>query len=310
MIAEHTAFFASPAKKCDDVYAVERRLTIKAPYLFFSLFFVLASLAVPTLLMTDRDTLLFGILLLLFLLPLNYLLYKDLKGKFKLHHGGLYFNVTSQGIFYTRYNALSDGVSHYQLLWSEVASLLEDGTKAKIDFYYSSDRSKTRHLIIYTSNPIGETKENRIPVHEIKKFKHHWDITQAILMQIASLQRPDLVISEELYYYFNVNPATFQFQKKNLRRNLANFAGASTAIAISLGVIHGLYLFLTKIEMNFFWFTMSILFFLTVLILIIAFAVAIIDRIPFFRNSFPAYTLVAYRAEQERPSVAIKVSKP
>ncbi|WP_233169703.1 hypothetical protein, partial [Serratia sp. ASV30] len=109
-------------------------------------------------------------------------------------------------------------------------------------------KNNTKNLVIYTVNQSGETKENLVPVHEIKKFKHHWDITRAILMQIASLQRPELVISEEVFYDFNVNPSTFQFQKKSLRRRLANFVGITTSLILICGALYGASLSLIHIS--------------------------------------------------------------
>ncbi|MBP1016461.1 hypothetical protein J8628_06000 [Serratia fonticola] len=313
MITEHTAFFASPSKRCDDVSAIERRIATKTLYLLLSPVFTLvfiASLATPTLFFIEGDTFLLGVLFLLILLPLNYLFFKRISDNLKLKHGEVYFNVTSQGVFYTRYNDLSGGVSHYQLLWPEVTGSLEDGTKATIGFRNTGYKNNTKNLIIYTQTQSGETKENLIPVHEIKKFKHHWEITRAILMQIASLQRPELVISEEVFYDFNVNPSTFEFQKKSRRRRLANFVGITISLILIFGALYSASIGLTTIEVSGFWFVLSLVVFFLAMILIIAFTVVIFERIPFFRNSFPAYTLVSYRAEQERPSVAIKVSTP
>lgn len=298
MITEHTAFFTRPSRQCDDVYAVDRKMAMKKLYLLSAPVFILmfiASLALPALFMLEDGTFLLGMLFLLILLPLNYCLYKRCRDNLKLKHGEVYFNVTAEGIFYSRYNDLSGGVSHHQVLWKEVTGSTENGTRAAINFRNNGYKNNTKNLVIYTVNQAGETKENLIPVHEIKKFKQHWDITRAILIHIASLPLPDLVIYEEVYYYFNITPQSFEFHKKSLRRRLTNVVGATTILILIGGVTYGASIGLTTIKMSGFMFAMCMVALMLAILLIIAFTLMMFSRIPFFRKSFPEYTLVAYR---------------
>lgn len=297
MITEHTAFFTRPSRQCDDVYAVDRKMAMKKLYLLSAAVFILmfiASLTLPALFMLEDGTFLLGILFLLILLPLNYCLYKRCRDNLKLKHGEVYFNVTAEGIFYTRYNDLSGGVSHHQVLWAELIGSPENN-KMAINFINNGYKNNTKNLAIYTVDQTGETKENLIPLHEIKKFKQHWNITRAILMQVASLQRPELKIFEEVYYCFDINPETFTFQKKSLRRRLANFVGITTALILICWTIYGASIGFTTIQMSGFWFAMAMVALMLIILLIVAASVVIFSRIPFFRNSFPTYTLVAYR---------------
>ncbi|WP_025123570.1 MULTISPECIES: hypothetical protein [unclassified Serratia (in: enterobacteria)] len=298
MSTEQTIFFARPSSKGEDVHAVKLKMPTKTLYLLLApvfLLIIVASLALPTLFMIAGDTFLLGVLFLLILLPLDYFLYKRCRDNLKLKQGEVYFNVTTEGIFYTRYNDLSGGVSHYQVLWAELIGSPENGAKTAIGFVNNGYKNNTKNLVIYTVNQTGDTKQNLIPLHEIKKFKQHWDITRAILMQVASLQRPELKIFEEVYYCFNINPETFTFQKKSLRRRLANFVGVTTALILICWTIYGASIGFTTIEMSGFWFAMAMVALMLVILLIIAGAVVIFSRIPFFRNSFPTYTLVAYK---------------
>lgn len=287
-------YYNKPLPENSDFSTSDVKANVKLRSLLL-LFFVVPVWVMVLLMLVDGDTFFWGCLFLIVAILLTYVLIKKTRNDIKLKKGELYFKVSHIGIEYTAMNEMSGGVIQYCLLWSDIVTSPRRGYNSDVHFLNNGYKNNTKNIVIYASRQSGVVKEILIPIHNIKIFRNYWEIYRSILINIALLQYPILTIDEEVFYYFNVNPETFRFRKKCIRRRFSDvfIIGGSliTGILLVVGGVHldGVlnvdfkYLIIPSIIGG-----ITVSFFM---------AISLAQYVSFFRNSYPKFTQIAYRED-------------
>lgn len=224
---------------------------------------------------------------------LTYFVAAKFKKDFRVKKEELYFKVSHDSIEYTTINEMSGGIILRQILWDDVIKNPEHDLEADIYFYNNGYKNNTKNIVFYVSSQAGAFERVLIPVHIIKKLKDSWKIIRAILITASSLEHKDLIISEEVFYYFNINPETFKFRKKSMRRRLSDvfIVGASLVMGIFFAfLLVGLG---GKLNIDLKYLIIPILIFSIAVFMIVIFILT--SYVSFFINSYPEFVFVGYK---------------
>lgn len=258
------------------------------------IFFAFGAIALPALFVLESQ-LFICLLFLGILLYLNFLLHKKYWKDLKLKKEDVYYTINSTGMYFTQYNDISGGVSGRQVLWNDIVLASKNNANIVISFYNNGYKNNTKNLSIEIVNK-KRSERTLIPVGEITKFKRGWDVSNSILMNLASLKIPNLVISEEVFYFFNVDPQTFDLKAKSKRRMLAT---GMQAAFILLAVVGGIFLgghLSQELNVDLRGNIILLVFLLvTLIILVIVFVLMLSPKIKFIKESFPDYDFVSYK---------------
>lgn len=291
---DNIIYYNKPLLEYSDINTSDVKVNIKLRSLLL-LFFVVPIWVMVVLMLVGGKTFFWGCLFLIVAILLTYILIKKAKNDIKLKKGDLYIKVSSAGIEYTAIDEVSGDVIRHCLLWSDIVTSPQRGCNSDVHFLNNGYKNNTKNIVIYVSRQPGVVEEVLIPVHHIKIFRNFLEIFRSILINIALLPYPILTIDEEVFYYFNVNPETFRFCKKSIRRRFSDMfiIGGSLVTGILL-VVGGFYLGKgLNIEFKYLIIP-SIIGGITVYFFM---AINLAQYVSFFRNSYPKFTQVAYRED-------------
>lgn len=282
------------------IYETERKTSIKKLYLYFSpviLLAFIASVALPLLFLIEEDTFFIGVIFSILFIFTDYFLYGYLRKNLKLKQSETYFNITEKGIFFSTYNDISGGVNSNEILWHDIIET-HQGKNCTVYFYKSGTKYSINYLSLETVDKNGDKKRNLIPIREINKFKNKWRIGRAILINLASLKSPDITFQEDVFYDFKVNPETFEFKKRDKRRMFVKFILlAFNCITIGASIL-ACFLFSQNIETDLsekIIFSLIVIFIFTSIIIALISSALLLEKVPFFKRSFPDHTGIRYR---------------
>lgn len=298
MVNNNTQYYDWQKLENDEVNSINEKSGFKITSFLLLIFSFLGWMfAVFSTLMSSNDAYLpWGCVFFVIMSVLTYLVARKFKNDFCVKKGDLYFKVSHYGIEYTSINEMSGGVGLHEIRWADIATNSVHSTEADIHFYNNGYKNNTKNIVIYVSHQTGVVEQVLIPVHNIKKFKDSWKIIRAILINIASLDDPKLIIAEEVFYYFNINPETFEFRRKNIRRMFADIFVIGGGIAVGFvsvfcGISLGGWL---KIDLKY-----SLI---PALILGVAVAILFIYTLmtysSFFINSYPKFIFIGYEKQK------------
>lgn len=234
----------------------------------------------------------FGFIFSFVMLLLGWWLITQFKNNLKINPRDIYFKVSSDGLEYTMINEFSGKINHRKVLWCDVVKSCDPADGYDIGFYRSGGKYSITYLFFYISKQLGADKKILIPVNEIMKYKNKFHLMSALLYNIATKPLLKLNFSEEIFYYFNVNPVNFSYKKKSIKRILARIVIGSIVLFECLAIIYGGSVSVTYYNISFFYIFPVII---IGILLSIASTVLLADNISFLKPAENDYNILNYK---------------
>lgn len=292
MKSDNVIFYEKPSFENSEIHTSDVKANFKGRSLFL-LVFIVPMWVMFVLMLIDGAPLLWGELFFVILLLLTWMVVIKSRNDMKLRTGDLYFKVSSAGIEYSFMNEISGGVIQHCLLWSDIVTNPRRDCNSDIHLLYNGCKNSTINIVMYVSRQFGVVEEILIPVYQIRAFRRSWDIFRAILVKIALLPYPSLTIDEAVFYVLNIDPKTFRFRRKSIRRRLSNAFVAGVSLVISMLFAFGLFNIGYVLNINIDY--LLPVCFVVAVVLSLFIAVGLVQYVRFFRNSYPRFSQVAYK---------------
>ncbi|MDJ0091481.1 hypothetical protein [Pantoea allii] len=273
------------------------KLNLKIKYSFLFSFYMCGWILVFLFFNSGKiDGMGFGLVFLCMMLFLGYWLIKQCNESFKINPGDIYFKISDDGFEYTTINDISGKLNHHKIFWQDVIKSYDSADDCDVTFYFIGEKHKTKYLSFYISKDIGTEERILIPVNEIKKYKYNFHLMSALLYNMATKPLPKLSFSEDVFYYFNVNPVNFAYKRKSITRVLAKVIIGLLLSLETMVVIIGCLACSLYFNINIFYLLPVMFIGITIAIL---YSTLLVNKVPFLKQADGDYSILEYERDHD-----------